>query len=114
MIFKPIQYICIHIFDIRMTEEDKKLLHTFEGKLRQLLFLYEELKKENLSLRNEIDRKSAEIAQLECNNKELEAKYINLKNARILSINDNDLRDTKQRLAKLVREVDKCIALLNE
>ena len=51
-----------------MTEEDKKLLHTFEGKLRQLLFLYEELKKENLSLRNEIDRKSAEIAQLECNN----------------------------------------------
>ena len=62
-----------------MTEEDKKLLHTFEGKLRQLLFLYEELKKENLSLRNEIDRKSAEIAQLECNNKELEAKYINLK-----------------------------------
>ena len=78
-----------------MTEEDKKLLHTFEGKLRQLLFLYEELKKENLSLRNEIDRKSAEIAQLEC-------------------INDNDLRDTKQRLAKLVREVDKCIALLNE
>jgi len=97
-----------------MTEEDKKMLHTFEGKLRQLLFLYEELKKENLSLRNEIDRKSAEIAQLECNNKELEAKYINLKNARILSINDNDLRDTKQRLAKLVREVDKCIALLNE
>lgn len=62
-----------------MTEEDKKLLHTFEGKLRQLLFLYEELKKENLSLRNEIDRKSAEIAQLECNNKELEAKYIILK-----------------------------------
>ena len=56
-----------------MTEEDKKLLHTFEGKLRQLLFLYEELKKENLSLRNEIDRKSAEIAQLECKNKELEA-----------------------------------------
>ena len=54
-----------------MTEEDKKLLHTFEGKLRQLLFLYEELKKENLSLRNEIDRKSAEIAQLECNNKEV-------------------------------------------
>ena len=97
-----------------MTEEDKKLLHTFECKLRQLLFLYEELKKENLSLRNEIDRKSAEIAQLECTNKELEAKYINLKNARILSINDNDLRDTKQRLAKLVREVDKCIALLNE
>ena len=46
--------------------------------------------------------------------KELEEKYTNLKMARIISINDNELRDTKQRLARLVREVDKCIALLNE
>lgn len=97
-----------------MTEEDKKLLHTFEGKLRQLLFLYEGLEKENLSLRKEIDTKNAEINELKNSLKELEIKYINLKNARILSINDNDLRDTKQKLAKLVREVDKCIALLNE
>ncbi|HJH65208.1 MAG TPA: hypothetical protein OIM59_11385 [Bacteroides mediterraneensis] len=97
-----------------MTEEDKKLLHTFEGRLRQLLFLYEELEKENLSLRKEIDAKNTEIDELKNSWKELETKYINLKNARILSINDNDLRDTKQRLAKLVREVDKCIALLNE
>ena len=97
-----------------MTEEDKKLLHTFEGKLRQLLFLYEGLRKENHSLRKEIDEKNAEIDELKSSWKELETKYINLKSARILSINDNDLRDTKQRLAKLVREVDKCIALLNE
>lgn len=97
-----------------MTEEDKKLLHTFEGKLRQLLFLYEELQKENLSLRKAVEAKDAEIAELKNNWKDLEARYINLKNARIISINDNDLRDTKQRLAKLVREVDKCIALLNE
>lgn len=97
-----------------MTEEDKKLLHTFEGKLRQLLFLYEELEKENLSLRKEIDAKNTEIDELKNSWKELETKYINLKSARILSINDDDLRDTKQRLAKLVREVDKCIALLNE
>lgn len=97
-----------------MTEEDKKLLNTFEGRLRQLLYLYEELEKENLSLKKEISQRNEELAQLEHSRKELEIKYINLKNARILSINDNDLRDTKQRLAKLVREVDKCIALLNE
>ena len=46
--------------------------------------------------------------------KEAEAQYTNLKMARISSIIDNELRDTKQRLAMLVREVDKCIALLNE
>ena len=83
-----------------MTEEDKKLLNTFEGKLRHFMYLYEE--------------QQVEIAELQNSRKELEAMYTNLKTARIISINDNELRDTKQRLAKLVREVDKCIALLNE
>ena len=94
-----------------MTEEDKKLLNTFEGKLRHFMYLYE---KENASLRQLLAEKEVEIAELQNSRKELEAMYTNLKTARIISINDNELRDTKQRLAKLVREVDKCIALLNE
>ena len=31
-----------------MTEEDKKLLNTFEGKLRHFMYLYEEQQKENV------------------------------------------------------------------
>ena len=46
--------------------------------------------------------------------KELEVRYTNLKMARTISIHDKDINDTKQRLSRLVREVDKCIALLNE
>ena len=97
-----------------MTEEDKKLLNTFEGKLRHLLLLYEEVKKENASFRELLAEKDNEILRMENSRKELEEKYTNLKMARIISINDSELRDTKQRLARLVREVDKCIAMLNE
>ena len=97
-----------------MTEEDKRLINTFEGKLRHLMFLYDELKKENVSLRQLLSQKEAELVRLENSRKELEEQYTNLKMARIISINDSELRDTKQRLARLVREVDKCIALLNE
>lgn len=97
-----------------MTEDDKKLLNNFEGKLRHFIVLYEKQKQENLSLRTLLSKKEEEIRQMENSRKELEEKYTNLKTARILSINDNELRDTKQRLARLVREVDKCIALLNE
>lgn len=97
-----------------MTEDDKKLLNNFEGKLRHFIFLYEKQKQENLSLRTLLSKKEEEIRQMENSRKELEEKYTNLKTTRILSINDNELRDTKQRLARLVREVDKCIALLNE
>ena len=78
------------------------------------MFLYDELKKENVSLRQLLSQKEAELTRLENSRKELEEQYTNLKMARIISINDSELRDTKQRLARLVREVDKCIALLNE
>ena len=49
-----------------------------------------------------------------CKIKELETRYANLKMARMISVNDDEIRDTKQRLTRLVREVDKCIALLNK
>ena len=97
-----------------MTEEDKKRLNTFEGKLKHLIFLYEELKDENASLRQLVSEKEVEIERIENSRKELEAQYTSLKMARIISVQDNEIRDTKQRLARLVREVDKCIALLNE
>lgn len=78
------------------------------------MYLYNELKKENTSLKQLLFEKEEEIACMVDSRKELEARYTNLKMARMISINDNELRDTKQRLSKLVREVDKCIALLNE
>lgn len=92
----------------------QKAIEYFRRKLRHFMYLYEEQQKENASLRQLLAEKEVEIAELQNSRKELEAMYTNLKTARIISINDNELRDTKQRLAKLVREVDKCIALLNE
>ena len=97
-----------------MTEEDKRLLNTFEGRLRNLLFLFEEQKKEIASLRHLLEEKEAAIARMESDRKELESRYANLKMARIISINDTELNDTKKRLTRLVREVEKCIALLKE
>ncbi len=97
-----------------MTEEDKTLLNAFEKKLWHFISLYEMQKQENTSLRELLSKKEEELQACENSRKELEEKYTNLKMARIISINDNELRDTKQRLARLVREVDKCIALLNE
>ena len=44
-----------------MTEEDKNLLNTFDGKLKRLLFLFEKLKEENASLRKLLSEKENEI-----------------------------------------------------
>ncbi|WP_455672188.1 hypothetical protein [Phocaeicola sp.] len=97
-----------------MTEEDKKLLSTFEARLRHFMYLHDELKRENAQLKQLLTDKDAEVKRVENSRKELEAMYTNLKMARTISIHDKDISDTKQRLSRLVREVDKCIALLNE
>ena len=97
-----------------MTEEDRKLIGSFEGKLRHLMFLFDELKQENADLKLILAQKDEEIKQMEQSRKELEARYTDLKMARTISLYDKDIKDTKQRLTSLVREIDKCIALLNE
>ena len=78
------------------------------------MFLFDELKQENADLKLLLRQKEEEIKLLEQSRKELEARYTDLKMARTISLYDKDIKDTKQRLSSLVREVDKCIALLSD
>ncbi len=106
-------YFCVQ-FWCGMTEEEKKLLSTFEARLRHLIYLHDELKRENAELKQLLERKKEENAKVWSDYKILETNYTNLKTATTISLNGSDVKETKLRLSKLVREVDKCIALLNE
>ena len=97
-----------------MTDEEKKLLSTFEARLRHLIDLHDELKRENAELKQLLQAKEEECGKVRADYKELENNYTNLKTATTISLNGSDVKETKLRLSKLVREVDKCIALLNE
>ena len=97
-----------------MTEEDKKLIRTFETRLRNFMSLFDKQKEEIIILRQELKNKEQEIESLRISRLDLETQYTNLKTARTISLYDKDIKETKQRLTSLVREVDKCIALLNE
>ena len=62
-----------------MTEEDKKLLNTFEAKLRHFMYLHDELKHENAKLKQLLTEKNEEVRRLENSRKELEVMYTNLR-----------------------------------
>ena len=79
-----------------MTEEDKKLLSTFEARFRHLLYKYQQLKQKNGELKDSIRKKDKAIEEMQSNYHNLETKYTNLKLAKIISINDNEARDIKQ------------------
>ena len=101
-------------FGVVMTEEAKKLLSTFEARLRHLIYLHDELKREKAELKQLLEEEKKENERILAEYKELERSYTNLKTAPAISLNGSDVKETKLRLSKLVREVDKCIALLNE
>ena len=101
-------------FGVVMTDEEKKLLSTFEARLRHLIYLHDELKRENAELKQLLEAKEEEYGKVQAEYRELELNYTNLKTATTISLNGSDVKETKLRLSKLVREVDKCIALLNE
>ena len=101
-------------FGIVMTGEEKKLLTTFEARLRHLIYLHDELKRENNDLRQALAHEEQQHQRTQEAYKELEQRYTDLKTATTISLNGSDVKETKLRLSKLVREVDKCIALLNE
>ena len=90
------------------------LLNSFETQLRHLIYLHDELKRENAELKKLLDNEKLKNEKVQAQYDELEVSYTNLKTATAISLNGSDVKETKLRLSKLVREVDKCIALLNE
>ena len=85
-----------------------------ETGLRHLLYIHDELKRENAELKKLLDMEKLKNEKVQAQYDELEVSYTNLKTATAISLNGSDVKETKLRLSKLVREVDKCIALLNE
>ena len=96
-----------------MTGVDGFVIENFESKLNRLMDAYTKLSAENAALREQLTQQSVELAEVREQYNELTASYANLKLAKIISVNDSEIGDTQRRLSKLVREVDKCIALLN-
>ena len=97
-----------------MTEKDRAIIANFESKLGRLMDVYTQLAAENAVLRERMGQQAEELERLRKQYDELSTSYSDLKLAKIISVSDSEKGDTQQRLSKLVREVDKCIALLNE
>ena len=98
----------------KMTENQKKKLTVFENRVRKLMYLCDALKSENIVLKQQISEKEQALQTANNTISEITTQYDNLKIARVVSINQGEVKNAKQKLSKLVREVDRCIALLNE
>lgn len=97
---------------MQMTSEEEKTIRLLETRTRQLILKFAQLKEDNEELLEELVKKDSELEEVKKQNKLLQANYANLKMARMLEVGDKDIAEARQRVARLVRDVDKCIALL--
>ena len=93
---------------------NEKILNTFATRVRQMILQYETLKKENDELYTLVDQREQEIKQLQKELSQAQADYNSLKMAKMLEITDGDMETAQKRVAKLIRDVNKCITLLSE
>ncbi|MBR1713263.1 MAG: hypothetical protein IJ722_07650 [Alloprevotella sp.] len=95
-----------------MTDEEKATLNRFETRVRQMLLQYKQLQERNLQLQKACEEKTDALKQAQEASLQLRGAYDSLKMARMMEISNEDLKEAKARIERLVRKVDKCIALL--
>ena len=93
---------------------NEKALATFETRIRQMILRFRELKKENKSLYEMLQKNEQDMNQLRQKLEQQQSDYNSLKMARMIEITDGDLTGAKDRLSKLIRDVNKCIAILSD
>lgn len=94
--------------------ENNKILNHFTTRMRQLILQYKEVKKENEKLHAMVEATVNEKEQLRQQLEQANKEYNSLKIARMVEITDGDVEGAKKRLATMIREINKCIALLSE
>ena len=92
----------------------EKTLADFQTRVRQMILQYQELKKENGRLQALVGEQATEIEELKARVTQADNDYNSLKMARMLEITDGNLVDAKEHLARMIRQVNKCIAILSD
>lgn len=97
-----------------MTEKDRIVLATFEEKLHRLVYEHRQLKEANLELSRTLRDKENRLAELLQRCSALENSYNDLKQAKIISLTGESIDETRDRISRLVREIDRCIDSLKK
>ena len=92
--------------------QNEQTLATFETRVRQMILRFQEMKKENEELYQLVSKNEQDIKTLQGQLAQAANDYNALKMARMIEITDGDLQGAKERLSKLIRDVNKCISIL--
>lgn len=94
-------------------ENSVNLAHV-DAQFDQFIRLYREVKAENAQLKRQLRELEDCRVGLEIQLKDLRANYERLKLAKMFGCSEESKRQANERISRLVREIDQCLALLDE
>ena len=89
-------------------------MDAFEEKLRRLVYEYKQMEEENQKLTAAIEEKENCLKEMQLRCQALEDNYSNLKQAKVISLTGEGIDEVKERISRLVREIDRCIESLKK
>ena len=92
----------------------EKTIVDFQSKVRALILQFQNLKKENEELYAMLEKNETDVRQLRQQLLDKQQEFDAFKAAKLLEVSDGDIQSARERLAKLIRDVNKCIAVLSE
>lgn len=93
---------------------NEQTLNLFTTRMRQMILQYKDTAKENRDLYAMVEEQEKIINELKAQLAQAQCDYESLKMAKMLEVTDGDLETAKKRVAKIIRDVNKCITLLGE
>jgi chromosome segregation ATPase len=96
-----------------MSDQGSEELALLNKKLEELLDRYNDLRTKNKELKNENELIKQNIQEQDEKIKQLEFKYERVKLSGALLGEGENAVEAKKKINELVREIDRCVALLN-
>ena len=97
-----------------MTDEEQILLNNLKINVQQFFYEFTSIENEKIMLEKSVLKLKNEIELLQKEKNEISRKNEQLRLATHLLSGVDENREAKQKINKLVRDIDKCIALLNK
>ena len=79
---------------------------------RQLLMRQQQMRDDYTRLQELLRKREEEILSVQIKLEELQKKYDHLRMAKFIDMADDDTKDIRGRIRKMVRDIDRCISML--
>ncbi|MDI3527783.1 MAG: hypothetical protein PWR03_1966 [Tenuifilum sp.] len=97
-----------------MNDTSSNIIENIKHKVQTLVLMYEKVRQENDQLKAQVAELEAKLKDKDNACAELEERYTRLKLAKALKSGELDVHEAKIKVNRIVREIDRCIALLNK